>query len=312
MNDGLVKRSRAELAELIEWWDILDDLVSTGSNRITFSRAVERARACRHVDAQWLASLVPAGMATTREEELRVLQAGAQEDDARALYVLGRLTYSDRSLRRSAELGYAPAQAARCFWCDEPREVFCFAQLAAQQGDRCGKWQLGECYYDGSGCEQDETTALALWREAAEMGQRDAQYRMGCIAYGAEDWQRYRFWGSAAARGNWGSVAALISKAAKQLRLYNEGGSGRIVFELGAAYRGHTDKERVFSVVNLDDAVVAQRCVNLHEQWTALAKAAVECWLMTGRRFGVAKDIRLLIARSLWRERADWSSVRLT
>jgi hypothetical protein len=30
-------------------------------------------------------------------------------------------------------------------------------------------------------------------------------------------------------------------------------------------------------------------------------------WLIAGRRCGVAKDMRLLIARLVWEERVEWS-----
>ncbi len=53
------------------------------------------------------------------------------------------------------------------------------------------------------------------------------------MRYTESDWQRYRWWGKAAACGQSAAVFGLHRVAVEQLRLWDEGsGSGRVVFEI--------------------------------------------------------------------------------
>jgi TPR repeat protein len=72
-------------------------------------------------------------------------------------------------LRRSAELGFAFAQALMA---EETRgeEKFKFAQLAAAQGERDGFFWLGCCFRDGEGCEKDLDKAKENFLLASELG----------------------------------------------------------------------------------------------------------------------------------------------
>ena len=45
---------------------------------------------------------------------------------------------------------------------------------AAEQGDVDAMYQLGECYEDGFGVEEDEEEAIKWYRKAAEQGNDDA------------------------------------------------------------------------------------------------------------------------------------------
>ena len=59
--------------------------------------------------------------------------------------------------------------------------------------------------------------------------------------------------------------------------------------------------EKVFDAsAELEELRAVQRCVELHDEWTAAARAAIECWIAVGFRLGVVKDIRLVIARLVW------------
>jgi hypothetical protein len=157
--------------------------------------------------------------------------------------------------------------------------------------------------------------AVLCCTEAADKGQLNAQFECGAKAWAAGDWQRYRWWGLAAARRHNGAITRLLLAAVEQLRLWQEGSrSGRIVFELGVAFKGRIDaatKTTFGSKCSDEKLQAAQRCVELHEEWIALTKGAIECWLAIARRLKVVKDIRLVVAKLLWAERADWSRVYL-
>jgi hypothetical protein len=55
-------------AELVKWWDLLDDLMRTMLRNKDLAASLEIARTLRHPDAEWLASLfllAPARRKTT-------------------------------------------------------------------------------------------------------------------------------------------------------------------------------------------------------------------------------------------------------
>jgi hypothetical protein len=84
----------------------------------------------------------------------------------------------------------------------------------------------------------------------------------------------------------------------------------RAVFELGAAFKGHVaaDGQTAFGKSGLvKEMEGVRRCVALFDRWSEEARRAVHCWLLVGRRrLGVVKDVRALVAKLLWEERAYW------
>ncbi len=289
--------------EQIKWWDVLDMI-----REDMFEVGLRWARECQHPDAQWLASLFPDEPVTmTKQVMLSVMKA--QGDDPRALFICFCLSDDKVTLRQAATLGYAPAQAVLAECCCVA-EQFAWLEKAVAQGDRQGLFRLGLWLWVGRGCTKDRTRAVTLWKEAAELEHRDAQFYFGELAYSASDWQRYQWWGRAAAHGNENVIAHLRTAATEQLKLFEEGkAAGRVVFEIGAACQGHMgvadDKLSGLSVCR-EELRAVQGCVELHEQWCMAAKAAVECWIGVGRRLEVIKDIRLVIAGLVWAQRVEW------
>ncbi len=259
---------------------------------------MELARGCRHPDAQWLCSLFPEDV-TNLEQMLRSLEA--QGDDARALYMRGHTQRNERLIWRAADLGFAPAQAA---WAGRVEGDSRMAWLErAAQGHRNGLAELAVCLRDGGHCPIDLVRAAALFKEAAELGHVMAAFDYGQVAFAAEDWRRYHWWRMAAARG---TTFMFLEKAAlEQVERFDkgEGGAGRVVFELGRALKARPEGRP------LDErkARAVARCVQLHDEWVAWAKAAIQTWTAIGRRLGVGKDIRVVIVKLLWADRAAWS-----
>ena len=50
---------------------------------------------------------------------------------------------------------------------------------AAEKGDANAQFELGYCYYNGTGVAQDYEQAVGLFRKAAEQGNVDAQLNLG-------------------------------------------------------------------------------------------------------------------------------------
>ena len=53
---------------------------------------------------------------------------------------------------------------------------------------------------------------------------------------------------------------------------------------------------------------LAEQAVKFFEEICRATRKAVDCWTLVGFRFGVVKDIRLLIAKLIWDTRKDKGS----
>lgn len=160
--------SSDDLALKLEWYEIRDLLFGHNDKKQDVMRALELASICRHPDAKWLTG-VCAGRDVKTWEEARDVFLAQGSNDARAL-CFAALVDEDNvdlpRLRRSAELGFAFAQA-RMFSAAGVLEGFTFASLAAAQGDRDGFFYLGVCYQSAYGCERDLEKAIKSYLLAA-------------------------------------------------------------------------------------------------------------------------------------------------
>ncbi len=83
-----------------------------------------------------------------------------------------------------------------------------------------------------------------------------------------------------------------------------------MVFEIGKVCNGNIVYERN-SVFNwgFDDRQVGavERCVTLYHEWCENAKRTIYCWILVARKKKMARDIRGMISKMLWANRAAWS-----
>ena len=86
----------------------------------------------------------------------------------------------------------------------QPKELT-FAELRkkAEKGDVVAQYELGNCYYYGSGIQRDVKEAVVWYRKAAEQGNVNAQCRMGHLYEGAKNYEEAIKWHKkAVAQGN--------------------------------------------------------------------------------------------------------------
>ena len=125
---------------------------------------------------------------------------------------------------------------------------------AAEQGDAEAQYQLGLCYENGDGVDEDMTQAASWYRKSAEQGNADAQCNLGwCYENGegvAEDMTQAVAWyrksaeqGNAQGQNNLGvcykngeSVTKDVSKAVQLFRKAAEQGNAMAQFNLGICY----------------------------------------------------------------------------
>jgi hypothetical protein len=201
------------------------------------------ASSCQHPDARWLTDVCAGRDVTTKEDSKRVFSALGQ-NDARALcfswLCCAWLEQRDLApLRRSAELGFAFAQALIA---QETRgeEKFKFAQLAAAQGERGGFYELGRCFRDGEGCKKDLDKAKENYLRASELEDVAGMRLLGEM-FDESSPQRWGWWGRAAALGNW---SGFLYNFEKQVNLFNSGtGSAAVMFAIGQALQGHVNED---------------------------------------------------------------------
>jgi TPR repeat protein len=271
--------------------------------------ALELVSSCQHTDARWLTEACDEKDVNTKEDGKRVFSALGQ-NDARALCFFWRLgsLFERRDLsllRRSAELGFAFAQACLA---DRTRgeEKFHLAQLAAAQGERDGFFMLGCCFRDGDGCKKDSEKAKENFLLASEAGHVSAMNLLEDL-FDESDPQRWHWRSRAAALGaSWN----FLPNFAKQVELFNAGsGSASVLFAIGQALQGHVN-ERGGTIFNdgrdFNFRIVrAKQAIAFYKAQIKATKDAMHAWTQVGIRLKVVKDVRKLIAKLIWDSREE-------
>jgi tetratricopeptide (TPR) repeat protein len=291
-------------AELIKWFDVLDKL--TDWRPLDIDSVLQMARECQHPDAQWLAALFPAGTHVTPEGMREVMLQ--QGDDPRALYFASRLVRRDVGLlRRATEGGFARAQADLAALTENTAEKLRLLEKASEQNDREGLFQLGELVYR---VDKDVDRAIELYWRAAELDQHDAQFEYGDMAFGERDWERFHWWSKAADGGV--CEGTLCCHIADFLPCFERGECGRILGIAAPVIKKNLEEWKegdLFLMLMTEDVLDIEdlECVlELHAEMLRRARGAIDCWSMAGRRCGVVKDMRMMIAKMLWAEAWRW------
>jgi hypothetical protein len=291
-------------AERIKWWDAIGAL----SDQDDPEEGLRLARECRHPDAVWLAALFPAGVAVTRERVAAVMLQ--QEGDARGIYLAWLLGEGiPRSfLLEAALLGYPVAQGHLAYIANaDAKESFFWAEKAAQNGDRFGTFWLADCLWRGRGCTEDVGRALELMKVAAELEYLPAMHYRGELSFGEFDWERYYWWGRAAARGLRGDY--FYDAVRRLLPSFEKGEFGRILHTAAPVIRKQLAEHQLPESQSSEVLMASWQCVlELHDAMLGRARRALDCWSLVGLRCGVVKDIRVVIAKMAWEDAWQWGA----
>jgi hypothetical protein len=310
LNEEVRVRSEREGRDLVQWLEARNVLLGRNNKRQDVVEGLRLARACDHHDAKYVAGLFGSATPATPLEAQQVFCA--QGDDARALAfaaLVGPAVNADQ-LRRAADLGSALAQAELAALSDAADRLE-LARRAAGQGEPKAMTLVASMLFLGGAADTSE--AVGLWREAALLGDATAQYYYAVRAYDLQDARRYQWLGLAASNGDRAAPLSIVYDTVGQLRRHDAraAGAGRVVFEIGRVLRGHVGRSGavVFGVpvANGEHREAAARAVALHRAWEKSAREALQMWTRVGRRCGVVRDVRRLVAQLVWAERHVWS-----
>ena len=286
-------------------WHRAQDLFFGGDH---LDQALRLARESDHEEARWLCSLFPDEV-TDVEDALSVFIAQGEEE--KALFFAGRLWrfcgvgYVDNGdnesfIWRSAELGYAPAQAYLAIGC-EGEEKFAWALKAAAQNDPTGLYELAHCYLGGKGCIRDEKGGLELLERSAEWGNADGQIE---LAKRSMNKKERMVWFSRAAERGYLYEDHFLAELARAVKLHAKSGLfGDVVFLGGTALSPLWSPDRVKLFVGLEGCGYCRRAMELFCFWTDSARETVVAWILCAKRLQLNKDVRRVISCMLWETR---------
>lgn len=270
------------------------------------------ARLCDHEDARFLASLVPNKTPETLDEVSRLLLL--REDDARSLGWAAMLRGDEASrdmLRRPAEAGYAVAQwqfAETLQGYDSEQQAW--LERAATQGEPRAMTLLALLLWvphNRTGFH-DKPRARQLRLAAALAGDWFGQWYYASCCCPRDSPEQFT-WLRRCAVQKPKAIAkiTIVSNLSKELQRYDEGGSGRVVFEIGWALARIPDWAEEDTDKFPERIAAGERALQLYNQWCAEASRAVWCWIWLAQHVGVSRDIRVLIANLASEQRWAWA-----
>jgi TPR repeat protein len=125
--------------------------------------------------------------------------------------------------RRSAELGYAPAQVVLGYFYDtglvvpqDSGQAADWYKKAARQDDRLADWLLGRLYYSGNGIPQDLNAAESWLQKGANQGDPFGQYLLGQVRLERNDYSKAAGWFRKAALQGLPQAQAQLGELLKQ------------------------------------------------------------------------------------------------
>ncbi len=267
------------------------------------------AQQCNHADARHLVSLFPGDGPKTREEALVVFLA--RQDDARcqcwAAVLLGPGAMGERKLfRMSAEAGYAWGIARNAKRRSEHKLLVEALELAASLGEPEAMVLLSNHFSSCAQCNMRARSSQLLL-EAAHLGDPVAQFDCPEKCFARNSLEQFVWLRRSALQTQTrkGALSFLSWGLDKQLQRYEEGASGRILFEIGMTF-DMTDGWVGAWGESVMKCNRRERVEKLFKKWLQEARQAIMCW-MWAKMLGVSKDIRQLIADLVWDDRAAWS-----
>lgn len=188
---------------------------------------------------------------------------------------------------------------------------FQVALASAVKGDVEGTFFLMQCFLRGIGCKKNERVAKELLKRCADLGSVSAFYLLFKDPR-LEPFEMVRCFGFFG-MFFFGSNALLSAlDAVLERHAMDDSFGDAILFEVGEMFKGNLDveKEKVFREAQLPSVInTLSRVVSMYDGWCDAARDACVAWVLTGKRIGLNKDVRRMIARMVWESRREGRQV---
>jgi hypothetical protein len=331
-------------ATAIEWYDLRDTFLGINFHGQDIPKALAGMRTCKHPDAQWLYVLLKRFHGRRNICHLCVRdflerQAFRVGPDARIFYFMAMLSYNDEStcvyncsvdhvtwnvgvkrdsIFNSASSGY-PAAASEMYenYLQDILQRLRWFRIIVDTEDPRG---LG---YMAGHKQTDDKDRYVMYERAAFLGNVHAKIAIAESTLHYDDpeyyrvlWRIYQKYAKSNAicqsyftEGLKKAGCVTIDGVFHNLNIpamyvigelldnYDETG-------LSLAARKVTTPETFFGTRTFSLPAVDVRYH--YRQWRRQVQQCIQEWLLISRRFGVVKDIRLVISRQLWGYRAQW------
>ena len=269
----------------------------------SFNEGLKVARRLDCEEALWLSCLFPVDCVTPAEVKRALKQwCELHVTDTRAHVYLALMLGNETLLRKIAEQGDAVAQGHMAHLEKQPGMVFRWATLASEQKDPHGTFLLHRCYFQGRGCEKDASKAFILLEAAAELGD---SFAINAVAGNlADPIEKMRMLCEIAP---FRYVASFFGHLSAVIHAHDR----KSVFMAGKILQGHLNESEkgVFAFLVSDARFfVCAQAVEMFEIWIKEARDACVTWILCAKKLNVHKDVRRLIARSVWNGRGSYSS----
>ena len=299
------KRRNAEL----EW--ARSNLVYSNGSNDEAEKGLQLVHELKEHDAEmrWLAELFPleegivfGGVAERRLGEW----CAAHPDDARALAHLAVVRHDTAMLEKAAAMGDVLALAVEWHSKATGSGQFLAASALAEAGSAEGTYHLAVCVRCGRGCSQDERAASELFERAAELGSyRACRELIDRDTNPAKELKYLIPFCSVRPFDLYRVVLALD----EVLRSHAEEGSfGSAIFDAGEQLKECIDVKAgtVFGEEQVSGHLkILSRAVAMYDRWCGVAREACVAWVLVAKRMGVNKDVRKIIAKSVWESRRE-------
>ena len=223
--------------------------------------------------------------------------------DARSLFWAAQLCRHDVSaialFKRAASLGHGGAQGylASCMQLSVEENI-AMGFRAAEQNDRVGFYYLFFHLYDGADkCAQEK--ALSFLGKSLDLGCHYAISRSDCYVFrSVEDFERVSRFLHVAATGQY--FERFISSVLREIReneIVNDTNErfvwlGRFL-NRSPGFLRKIDSKWCHSARNL---------LQLYSEWSHIARECAVAFVLCARHLGMAKDLRVMIAKQIWDE----------
>lgn len=298
------KKSEGDLAAERAW---RDRFLGLNNRRQDMALGLDLARSSvEQIDAQWLVNVFPSGAPATPEQARDAFLE--QGEDGRSLCFAAAVTprAHPQLVVQAAALGYPLAVGLLAGW-RSGDERTALAQEAARLGDAYGHYYTAEWLWRKGEC----AAALQHYGEAARLGDAHAMFELAVRGHHASSEERYHWLGRAAAGEHYAAAVHLLYGIRGMSPTKGRGSGSRALFAIGVAVRQHFDVagRRLFGMSLDSDSDVAdvQAAIALCGRASEAARRAVMTWMLVARHNRVVPDVRRLLSKKLWADRAAWS-----